>query len=91
MRVHLFSVKAKLRRLAFPLALLVAAAVGGADARQLAGRHVPWPLTAECGLAVFAVIEVAVREVLLRLCGETHRCRVDGCRFRMRLTCPDAV
>ncbi|MEU7163848.1 hypothetical protein AB0A70_04280 [Streptomyces morookaense] len=91
MHVHLFSVKAKLRRLAFPLALLTAAAVGSEDARQLVARHVPWALTAECALAVFATVEVAVRELLLRLCGETHRCRIDGCRFRIRLTCPNAV
>ncbi|MGW2364818.1 hypothetical protein ACWCZ5_04440 [Streptomyces sp. NPDC001667] len=85
-----FIVKAKLRRFNTPLSVVTGAVVGGQYAHQLLAYGVPVSLTAGCALAIFAAVRVAVGALLERLSGETYRCEVTGCGFRVRLTGTDA-
>ncbi|MFI1183338.1 hypothetical protein ACH4UT_27840 [Streptomyces sp. NPDC020799] len=82
--------KARLRRCAVPAAFAVGAALGVYQARELFAYGVPASVAAASVLTVSACVYVTVRQFLEALLAETHRCRVEGCTFRARLTCPDA-
>lgn len=88
--MDIFTAKARLRRLRVPLSAVVGALVSGLYVRQLTAYAVPLSLIAGCGLAVFGVVCPAVGSLLTWLSGETHRCPVPGCGFRVRLTGNDA-
>ncbi|MEU2873784.1 hypothetical protein ABZ769_32050 [Streptomyces olivoreticuli] len=81
----------KLRRLRLPAAALVGAAVGAEIGLRLRPYGVPVSLAVACALAVFANISAAVSHLIETASATTHRCRVPGCSFRVRLTAADAA
>ncbi|MGX8907363.1 hypothetical protein ACR820_19470 [Streptomyces netropsis] len=81
----------RFRRLALPAAVVAGGAVAWFIGLRLRAYHVPVDLTAACALAVFATVTVAIRSLIEAACATAHRCPVPGCRFRVRLTNPDAA
>ncbi len=79
------------RRLIPLVAALVGSAVAAYWVRNLHTYRVPLTEALVPAAAIFACAYSAAREILAALCAETHRCRVSGCNFRVRLTRPDAV
>lgn len=81
----------KLRYFRLIGACLVGAAVAWTAASRLHAYDVPAAMTWACSLALFANVMAAINHVVEVVFSTTHRCRVPGCRFRVRLPDADAV
>ncbi|ARZ67237.1 hypothetical protein SMD11_1576 [Streptomyces albireticuli] len=81
----------KLRHFRLISAALVGTAVAWTAASRLHSYDVPAALTTACTLALFANVMAAISHVFEVVFSTTHRCRVPGCRFRVRLSDADAV
>ncbi|SPE51866.1 hypothetical protein SNS2_1540 [Streptomyces netropsis] len=81
--------KTRLDRLLFPAAATVGAGVAVSYAVRLSACKVPVMDVAACVLALFATVTAAVQHLVEFATATTHRCRVDGCSFRVRIRTTD--
>ncbi|MBT2382094.1 hypothetical protein [Streptomyces sp. ISL-11] len=79
------------QRVRLPAAALVGAAVALTAGSRLRGYDVPVALTTACALALFANVACSINHLVEVAFATTHRCRVPGCSFRVRLPDADAA
>ncbi|MCD9144360.1 hypothetical protein [Streptomyces albireticuli] len=78
----------KLRHVRLPAAAVVGAVLALAIDSRLRSYGVSVSLSVTCALAVFANTSAAINHLVEIATATTHRCKVPGCTFRVRL--PDA-
>ncbi|MBT2383099.1 hypothetical protein [Streptomyces sp. ISL-11] len=81
----------KFRHLRLPAAALVGAAVAWSIGIRLRAYDVPMSINWACALALFANVTLSVNHLAEAASTTTHRCRVPGCSFRVRLWDVDAA
>ncbi|GGR40836.1 hypothetical protein [Streptomyces netropsis] len=81
--------KRRLGRLLFPAAATVGAGVAVSYAVRLSACKVPALDIAACVLALFATVTTAVHQAFEAATATTHRCKVSGCSFRVRIQSTD--
>lgn len=77
------------RRWGFAAAAVVSGAVAAINGLRLAEHDVPLPLTLASALSIFAVMAEVLTSWVIGMTSTTHRCRVTGCDFQVRLTNTD--